>query len=216
MHFYFEQIKNTLFLNSTGLKNEEELLSCHRRSFRLPSANISWDKCRLCQVSRGTLVCPTDSPNQSQRNNAYESLTINLESPKIWTWPASRIRKDKPDVGDGILYNTSVLLREKWHKACSLRFSGRKFGKHFWNSSKQQLAQSENFGGEEPVLSVTRTSEPMAKTKKEMYILYLHPTCPSLCSRREEGNLRRWQLKSSSSFFKPVELKNKVFLICSK
>jgi len=38
--FFFRKIKNA-FLNSTGLKNVEELQSCHRRSSTLPSANIS-------------------------------------------------------------------------------------------------------------------------------------------------------------------------------
>jgi len=124
-------------------------------------------------VSRGTLVCPADNPIQSQKNKGYESLAINLEKLRKYEHDLPcGLRLDKLDEGDGIL-STFILRKAKWHKACLLRYSSRKFVKLLSNLSNEELAQSENFGGEEPVQNIgraTRSSEPMVNVKNICFI----------------------------------------------
>ena len=79
----------------------------------LHSANINWDKCCLCQVSRGTLFFPADNPIQSQKDNGYESLAINLEKLRKYEHDLPcGLRVDKLDEGDGIL-STFILRKAK-------------------------------------------------------------------------------------------------------
>jgi len=88
------------------------------------------------------------------------------------------LREDKPDAGNGIL-STFILRRAKWHKACSLRYSGWKIGFLFSNLSKEEQAQSRNFGGEELVMKgvgrATPSSEPMAKVNEEICFISPNP-----------------------------------------